>query len=76
MAHVSFSYIKKVRKKITGEVDEEKDGPKNKTLSLHSRAFKFFLEGKTLVDVAIELDSLRQEVIGIFHDFLMLEKNE
>jgi hypothetical protein len=31
------------------------------------------LEGKTLVDVAIELDSPRQEVIGIFNDFLTLK---
>ena len=73
IAHVSFSYIKKVRQKLTGEVDEEKEGPKNKALSLHSRAFKLFLEDKTLVDVAIELDSPRQEVIGIFNDFLMLK---
>src|SRR5215218_4170207 len=73
IAHVSFSYIKKIRQKLTGEVDEENGDPKNKTLSLHSRAFKLFLEGKTLVDVAIELDSPRQEVIGIFNDFLMLK---
>ncbi len=73
MAHISFSYIKKIRQKLTGEVNEEKDDPKNKTLSINSRAFKLFLEGKTLVDVAIELDSPRQEVIEIFNDFLRLQ---
>jgi transposase len=46
MAHVSFSYIKEIRQKLTGEVKEEKDGPKKKPLSTSSQAFKLFLEGK------------------------------
>lgn len=49
MAHVSYTTIKKIRQKLNGEVDEVNDGPKNKTLSLPSRAFKLFLEeGNTI----------------------------
>ena len=62
IARVSFSHIKKTRMKLTGEVDEEKDSPKNKTLSLSSKAFKLFLENKSLVDVAIDLDIPTEEV--------------
>ena len=33
MAHVSFSYIKKIRMKLTGEVNEEQhEGSKEKTI--------------------------------------------
>ncbi|MDP9015708.1 MAG: hypothetical protein M3M87_02980, partial [Thermoproteota archaeon] len=57
MARVSFSYIKKIRMKLTGDANEEKeDGQKKKPSSSQSHAFKLFLRGKSIVQVAIELD--------------------
>ena len=68
-AHVSFTYIKRIRAIITGEVNEE-----NKPLSLSSQAFKLFLGGKSLVGVAISLDIQREQVIKIYKDYLTLQK--
>jgi hypothetical protein len=68
-AHVSFTYIKRIRAKITGEVNED-----NKPLSLSSQAFKLFLGGKSLVGVAISLDIQREQVIKIYKDYLTLQK--
>ena len=64
VAHVSFSYIKKIRMKLAGEVDEEqKEVEMKKPLSIPSHAFKLFLEGKSLVKVAIELDLPTDQVL-------------
>jgi len=49
-----------VRKKATGE-DIEND--KDKKLNTSSKAFKLFLDKKTLVDVAISLDLPTEEVL-------------
>ena len=68
-AHVSFTEIKKIRNKITGEVNED-----NKQLSLSSQAFKLFLGGKSLVEVAISLDIQTEQVIKIYKDYLTLQK--
>ena len=43
---VSFSYIKKIRAKITGEVNEKKN-----PLSIPSKAFNLFLEGRSIIQV-------------------------
>jgi hypothetical protein len=60
MGHVSFGFISDVRKKATEEdIGEDKD----KTLTTSSKAFKLFLEGKTLVDVAISPILPTEEVI-------------
>jgi DNA-binding CsgD family transcriptional regulator len=67
-AHVSFTYIKMVRAKITGQVKED-----NKPLSISSQAFKLFLAGKSLVEVAIFLDIQPEQVIKIYKDYLMLQ---
>jgi hypothetical protein len=67
-AHVSFTYIKKTRAKITGKADED-----NKPLSLSSQAFKLFLGGKSLVEVAISLDIQPEQVIKIHKDYLTLQ---
>ena len=57
VAHVSFSYIKKIRRKLTGGVDEkQKEVEMKKPLSTPSQAFRLFLGGKSIVQVAIELD--------------------
>lgn len=72
-AHVSFTDIANIKRKVTGEVDGKYDNSRSKPLSLQSRSFQKFLEGKTLVDVAIELDSTTQEVMDIFSDYLILK---
>src|SRR5919112_5438042 len=59
-AHVSFSYIKKTRAKLTGEVDEDE---KKNPLSIPSRAFKLFLRGRSIVQVAIGLDLPTDQIL-------------
>ena len=59
-AHVSFSFVSKVRKRMTGEegvIIEEGQSPKQ--LSITAQAFQLFLEKKSLVDVAICLILLK-----------------
>ena len=74
MAHVSNTTIKKIGAKLTGEVNEEKekDDPKKKTLSVSSQAFKLFLEGKSVVQVAIGLDPPPEQILKMRSDYLVL----
>ena len=73
MVHVSFGFISDVRKKATGEdVGDDKDMPLTKS----SKAFKLFLEGKTLVEVAISLGLPTEEVLKIHFDYLTLQNNQ
>lgn len=70
-AHVSFTEIKKARNKLTGEVNEE---PKRKNpLSIPSKAFKLFLKGRSIVEVAISLDLPTDQVLKIHCDYLILQ---
>lgn len=47
VAHVSFSYIRKIRMKLTGGVDkEQKEVEMKKPLSLPSQALKLFFGGQ------------------------------
>ncbi len=73
-AHVSFTDIKKIRQKLTGEVIEEQqeEDQKKKPLSIPSQAFKLFLEGKSVVEVAIGLDLPTDQVLKIHSDYLIL----
>ena len=77
-AHMSFTDIKKIRMKITGEVSDEhrKEGQKKKLLSIPSQAFKLFLEGKSIVQVAIMLDLPTDQALKIHSDYLMLQNME
>jgi predicted transcriptional regulator len=68
-AHASFTDIKKIRNKLTGEVNEE---PQKKTISVSSKAFKLFLAGKSIVQVAIGLDLPTDQVLKIHSDYLVL----
>ena len=68
-AHVSFSYIKKTKAKITGEVDEKE---KKNPLSIPSRAFKLFLKGRSIVQVAIGLDLPTDQILKVHADYLVL----
>src|SRR5919112_5420320 len=70
-AHVSFSYIKKTKAKITGE-DYEDEKEKKNPLSVPSRAFKLFLKGKSIVQVAIGLDLPTDQALKVHSDYLVL----
>jgi hypothetical protein len=70
-AHVSLRDIGSIIRKYTGEEGAESAYP-DKGMSLNSRAFKLFSDGKSLVDVAIALDMDADEVIGIHNDYLRL----
>ena len=78
MAMLLFSYIKKIRQKLTGEVDEwQQQGDKNKKpLSVSSQAFNLFLEGKSIVQVAIGLDLPTGQALKIHLDYLILQNIE
>ena len=70
VAHVSLKDIGTILRKYTGE---EGESPyREKGLSTCSRAFKFFKEGKSLVDTAIALDIDTDEVLGVYCDYLRL----
>jgi hypothetical protein len=68
-AQVSFTFIKKIRSKITGDFD--KDEKKN-PLSIQSRAFKLFLSGRSIVQVAIGLDLPTDQFLKVHADYLVL----
>jgi hypothetical protein len=70
-AHLSFTDIKKIQMKITGDVDGG-DKEKKKPLSIPSQAFKLFLEGKSIVQVAIWLDLHTDQALKIHSDYLTL----
>ena len=63
---MSFSDIGALRRTINGETKE-------KPLSITAQAFKLFLEGMTLVEVAIILNIPTQEVLKIHSEFLLLQ---
>ncbi len=76
-AHVSFSYIKKIRMKLTGEVGEEQQDDKNKKpLSIPSQAFSLFLDGKSIVQVAIMLDLPTDQALKVHSDYFTLQNME
>ena len=74
MAHVSNTTIKKTGAKLTGDVKEEQQqgDQKNKPLSVFSQAFKLFLEGKSVVQVAIGLDLTTDQALKIQSDYMVL----
>ena len=54
MAHVLFATINKIRQKITGDVNEERDDPNTKPCHSHLKHSNG-LETKSLVGVATDL---------------------
>ena len=71
--HVSFGFISYVRKKATGEnIGDDKAKP----ITSSSKAFKLFLEKKSLVDVAISLNLPPEEVLKFHFDYLTLQNNQ
>ena len=73
-AHVSFSDIARIKRKITGEMEavETKEN-ENKEKSVTAKGLELLLEGKSPVEVAIALDLKTEEVIKLFNDFLALQ---
>ena len=65
--HVSLSDISKIKRKITGE-ETPKELPQ---LSIASQSFQLFLDGKSLVEVAIILDISKDEAIHRYLDYLI-----
>ena len=76
MANVSNTTTKKIRQKITKDDIEEKNEPKKKPLSISSQAFNLFLEGKSIVQVAIGLDLPTDQVLKIHSDYLTLQNRQ
>ena len=68
IAHVSLKYIGTIIRKYTGEGQEYQ----NKNPSITSQAFRMFSDGKSRIDVAIDLNLESYEVINLFHDYLQL----
>jgi hypothetical protein len=60
-AHLSFSDIKRIRQKVTGEHTEktEETEKEKKAKSITCQAFELFLQGRSPVQVAIDLDLKR-----------------
>ncbi len=68
LPHVPLKDIETIIRNYNGEETEYQ----NKTLSVTSKDFQMFKEGKSRVDVAIELDIESYEAISVFHDYLQL----
>jgi hypothetical protein len=68
-AHVSCSLISMVKKKMLGNPAED-----SKKLSIPSQALKLFLEGKTVLEVTIELDRPLEEIHTYYEDYLDIKK--
>ncbi len=75
-AHVSLRDIGSIIRHYTGEEEEATVEPKDKSLTLNSRAFKLFKENKDLVDVAIALNMEADEVLGLHSDYLQLSNKD
>ena len=62
---MSFGSISEIIKKVNGE--------ENKNKSIESQAFRLFLQGKQLVDVAITLDISADKVEALYREFCRLK---
>jgi hypothetical protein len=75
-AHVSFSEIKRIELMVTGDDKRGQDegGEKEKKAkSIHCQAFELFLQNKSPVQVAIELDLATDQVLKIHSDYQILQ---
>src|SRR5215217_2037367 len=66
--HMSFAAIISIIKKHTGE-----DKDKEKTTSKVTQAIKLFSQGKSPVDVVIELELSPEEAKRVYREFCMLK---
>ncbi len=67
-AHVSFSFISMIKKKMLGE-----DSSVNKRLSIPTQALELFSQGKSLIEVTITLDRPSLETRKYHEDYLRLK---
>ena len=81
-AHKNFRDIKKIitayerKKELQAKREESNQSSPIKKLSLSSRAFKLFIDGKKLIDVAIGLDISARKALKLWNQFLRLERME
>jgi len=77
--HISLKDIGKILRKITGDDkgnnecikdEEQKKQKRMKSLSYYAQAFQMFKDGKSLVDVAIEIDQESITVLNYYKDYL------
>lgn len=68
-ARVSFSFISRINRKLSGVPSEI-----TKKLSIPSQALKLFSEGKSVLEVTIKLDRPVDEIRGYYEDYLDLKK--
>jgi hypothetical protein len=66
--HLSFSFISMVNKKRLGQ-----DPSVKKRLSTPTEAIKGFSEGKSVIEVTIDLDRPISEILGYHNDYLRLK---
>ncbi len=64
--HISFKDIGAIRRKIFGETETQANNEVKPTLSTDSRVFQMFEEGKTPVEVTIQLDLNSDEVSRLY----------
>jgi hypothetical protein len=82
LVHISFRDIKQIIKAYEKKVELQKKKDENnqqsttKKLSLSSRAFKLFSDGKSSTEVVIELDIQPEKVERLWHQFLKSERME
>jgi hypothetical protein len=81
--HISLKDIGQIIRKVTGDDDESPAEKENKeqnkqnrmkSLSHYAQAFQMFKEGKSLVDVAIEIDQESITVLNYYKDYLRLTR--
>ncbi len=66
--HISLKDIGTIIRKYTGEEDEYQ----NKSPSVTSKAFQMFKDGKSRVEVAIDLNLEKDDVVTLYEDYLDL----
>jgi hypothetical protein len=77
-AHVSFSEIKRIELMVTGDDKKKKEEDEvaekgKKAKSIHCQAFELFLEGRSPVQVAIDLELETDKAMAFLYDFMRLQ---
>jgi hypothetical protein len=75
-AHVSFSEIKRIELMVTGDdkkVQDEGGEKEKKAKSIHCQAFELFLQNKSPVQVAIDLELETDKAMTFLYDYLRLQ---
>ena len=73
---MSFSEIKRIELMVTGDdkkVEDEEAEKEKKAKSIHCQAFELFLQGRSPVQVAIDLNLETDKVMTFLYDFMRLQ---